>query len=136
MRFIDIDYEKRDGVARITINRPEVYNALRGRTTDEMVEATVVKRGEFAGADSFHKGEGTATIYSLPDGSRVLRMESFKVTNGPDLRVVLTPHADPAGRDDVHQTGYSDIGKLKGNIGSQNYPIVPYLLDFFVVQKR
>lgn len=39
MRFIDILYSKDDGVAWITINRPEVYNALRGTTTDEMVEA-------------------------------------------------------------------------------------------------
>ena len=39
MRFTDIHYTKNDGVARITINRPEVYNALRGKTTDEIVEA-------------------------------------------------------------------------------------------------
>ncbi len=39
MRFTDILYQKSDGVARITINRPEVYNALRGKTTDEMVVA-------------------------------------------------------------------------------------------------
>ena len=39
MQYTDILYEKNDGVARITINRPEVYNALRGKTTDEMVDA-------------------------------------------------------------------------------------------------
>ena len=39
MGFTDILYEKNDGIARITINRPEVYNALRGKTTDEMVLA-------------------------------------------------------------------------------------------------
>ena len=36
MKFIDIIYEKADGIAWLTINRPEVYNAIRGRTTDEM----------------------------------------------------------------------------------------------------
>ena len=36
MKFADILYKKKDSVARVTINRPEVYNALRGRTTDEM----------------------------------------------------------------------------------------------------
>ncbi|MDA1347528.1 MAG: enoyl-CoA hydratase-related protein [Chloroflexi bacterium] len=39
MRFVDIIYKKNDGVARVTINRPEVYNAKRGRTTDELSEA-------------------------------------------------------------------------------------------------
>ncbi len=39
MKFTDILYSKRDGVSRITINRPEVYNAIRGKTTDEMVVA-------------------------------------------------------------------------------------------------
>ena len=39
MKYVDILYSKSDGVARVTINRPEVYNAIRGRTTDEMSEA-------------------------------------------------------------------------------------------------
>ena len=41
MKFVDILYTKSDGIARITINRPEVYNAIRGLTTDEMSEALV-----------------------------------------------------------------------------------------------
>ena len=39
MSFTDILFDKKDGVAKVTINRPEVYNAIRGRTTDEMVVA-------------------------------------------------------------------------------------------------
>ena len=39
MVYSDILYRKADGVARITINRPEVYNAIRGKTTDEMAVA-------------------------------------------------------------------------------------------------
>ena len=88
----------------------------------EMPEATVIKTGQLKDADSFHKGSGTAKVFRLPDGSIVLRLESLKVTNGPDLHVVLTPHSDPDGRDDVHEEGYIDLGKLKGNIGNQNYP--------------
>ena len=41
MKFIDILYPKNDGIARVTINRPEVYNAIRGVTTAEMSEALV-----------------------------------------------------------------------------------------------
>ncbi len=37
--YKDITYEVRDGVARVTINRPEVYNAFRTQTVEELVEA-------------------------------------------------------------------------------------------------
>ena len=56
-------------------------------------------------------------------GGHLLRLEDFKVTNGPDLRVILSPAADPGSRDEVSASGYVELGKLKGNIGSQNYPI-------------
>src|SRR5574337_56624 len=38
-RFSDILYEKKEGVARLTLNRPEVYNAYSAETLREMVEA-------------------------------------------------------------------------------------------------
>lgn len=37
--YQDILYEVRDGVVRITINRPEVYNAFRVRTVEELISA-------------------------------------------------------------------------------------------------
>ena len=39
MAFEDILYEKRDGVATITINRPKVLNAFRAETVEEMLSA-------------------------------------------------------------------------------------------------
>ena len=39
MEFEDIIYEKKNGVATITINRPKVYNAFRGVTMEEMLKA-------------------------------------------------------------------------------------------------
>lgn len=39
MEFEDILYEKNDGVARVTINRPNRYNAFRSKTTDELNDA-------------------------------------------------------------------------------------------------
>lgn len=39
MNFQDIIYEKKDRVAKITINRPKVHNAFRGITIHEMIEA-------------------------------------------------------------------------------------------------
>jgi 2-ketocyclohexanecarboxyl-CoA hydrolase len=46
MTFTDILYEKKDGVAWITINRPEVRNAFRTRTVAELTEAFVDARWE------------------------------------------------------------------------------------------
>lgn len=39
MQFEDIVYQEHDGVARITIDRPKVYNAFRAKTVEEMIEA-------------------------------------------------------------------------------------------------
>src|SRR5258707_12739735 len=39
MTYQDILYEKRDGVATITINRPKVLNAFRAETVEEMLAA-------------------------------------------------------------------------------------------------
>lgn len=78
-----------------------------------------LRTGSFRDADSFHKGSGTATIYRSSDGMNLLRLEDFRVTNGPDLRVLLVPNPDPQGRGDVE--GYIELDKLKGNEGNQNY---------------
>ena len=37
--FTDVTYEVSDSIATITINRPDRYNALRGRTVDELLAA-------------------------------------------------------------------------------------------------
>ena len=98
--------------------------------------AVKVKVGNFRDQDAFHKGSGEATIFQSPDGSYLLRLENLDVTNGPDLRVILTPHRDPNRRDDVKTPGWFELGKLKGNKGNQNYPIpaeVDVAIQFSVV---
>jgi hypothetical protein len=76
---------------------------------------------------SFHKGahdtKGTATLYQLPDGTRVLRLAGFETSNGPDVRVLLVSAADPMDNDSVKNATRLELGKLKGNIGDQNYEI-------------
>jgi hypothetical protein len=72
--------------------------------------------GNFVGAgDGFHNTEGVAKIIQLADGTDILRSENFKATNGPDLYVYLS--TDKTNADIVN------LGRLKGNIGNQNYLI-------------
>ena len=93
-----------------------------------MSAAMVLSMGNFRDADSFHKGSGTATVYQLEDGSHVLRFEDFRVTNGPDLRVLLSKASDIADKGEFQQYEYVELDRLKGNIGNQNY-VIPADLD-------
>jgi Electron transfer DM13 len=55
-------------------------------------------------------------LYHQQDPYRdVLRLEDLIVTNGPDLYVYLST--------DKSASDFVDLGRLKANIGNQNYPI-------------
>jgi hypothetical protein len=72
--------------------------------------------GKFIGInDGIHNAEGVVKVIALDDGTSVLRLENFKATNGPDLYVYLA--TDKSASDIVN------LGRLKGNIGNQNYAI-------------
>jgi len=70
-----------------------------------------------------HPTEGTATIYRMGDGARVLRLTSFRTSNGPDVHVYMVAADDAKDVSTVEQAGFIDLGVLKGNIGDQNYVI-------------
>jgi len=115
------EVEVQMGVAA-AIDDPEVSEAMPAMSPSVAVNA-VKAAGNFRDADSFHKGSGNAIVYELAPGQRILRMEDFMVTNGPDLRVLLVNAPDPGSHSDLSDAGYIELGKLKGNIGSQNYDI-------------
>jgi hypothetical protein len=87
----------------------------------EIKQQHVISEGQFQ--SGVHETAGTATIYQLADGKRILRLTNFSTSNGPDVRVVLVPTKQLKNNEDVKNYKYIELGKLKGNKGDQNYEI-------------
>jgi len=94
---------------------------LAGTAQAQEKAAKVLAKGEIHNADK--TGSGTATIYELADGKRVLRLTNFSVENGPDLHVRLIKADDAKDTASVAKTDHVELGKLKGNKGDQNYDV-------------
>src|SRR5262249_60455543 len=92
-----------------------------GATQAQEKDAKVLAKGEFHNADN--AGKGTATIYQLADGKRVLRLSDFETDNGPDLHVRLIAADDAKDTASVAKAEYVEVAKLKGNKGAQNYEL-------------
>lgn len=111
----------------------EPWKLVIDRTVDEALPApqaavaagpVVLARGELIGHE--HASSGSVAVLGLPDGSRVLRLENLRTSDGPLLKVWLTDAPVIEGRDGwyVFDDGrHVDLGDLKGNIGSSNYPV-------------
>jgi len=72
-----------------------------------------------------HPTQGTATIYQIGGGSRVLRFTNFKITNGPNVHVYMVAADDAKDNASVRRAGFIDLGPIKGNVGDQNYTFGP-----------
>ena len=81
----------------------------------------VVAKGDFHNADK--AGKGTATVYEVADGKRVLRLSNFQTDNGPDLHVRLIAADDAKDTDSIKKAEFVELAKLKGNKGNQNYDL-------------
>ena len=85
-------------------------------TTTAGGEVSTAYAGTFVGVnDGVHNAEGQAKVIRLGDGSNFLRLEDFRSTNGPDLYVYLST--------DKSASDFVNLGRLKGNVGDQNYEI-------------
>jgi len=67
-----------------------------------------------------HDSKGTASVVRRARGGRVLTLAGFRTSNGPDLRVYLVAGKVNGNGDG---DGSVDLGRLKGNIGNQQYDI-------------
>lgn len=83
----------------------------------------VLAEGTFVSQE--HATSGTAQVLELEDGSRVLRVEGFATSDGPDVHVWLS--AATAGGDwHKYDDGrYVPLGEIKATDGNHNYAIPP-----------
>ncbi len=65
--FTDIKYQMSDGMAKITINRPELHNAFRPQTVIELIEAFSLARDNEEVGVIILTGEGTKAFCSGGD---------------------------------------------------------------------
>jgi|SRR4029077_20131760 len=103
---------------RLVVNR-RVDEAL--PTAQGGVAAQPLESGTFYSI--LHPTKGTATIFQMGDGTRVLRLTSFATSNGPDVHVYMVAADDAKDVATVQQAGFIDLGVIKGNIGDQNYTL-------------
>ena len=92
-----------------------------GTTQAQEQGPKVLAKGEFHKAEK--AGKGTATVYQIKDGKRVLRLTDFETENGPDLHVRLIAADDAKDTDSVKKAEFVELAKLKGNKGNQNYDL-------------
>ncbi|MGA8488938.1 MAG: DM13 domain-containing protein [Terriglobales bacterium] len=92
-------------------------------TTGTGSSAQALESGAFHSI--LHPTEGTATIYRLGDGDRLLRLTHFSTSNGPDVHVYMVAANDAKDAATVLRAGFIDLGTIKGNIGDQNYTLGP-----------
>lgn len=112
--------------------RPPAGQGSAERSTPGRLE--VVAAGRFVSHE--HTTTGRVRVLELDDGTRVLRIEGLATSNGPDLRVWLSDAEVVDGRAGwfVFDDGrHVDLGALRGNLGSQNYP-VPAQVDLDELQ--
>jgi len=89
---------------------------LPGMTPDR-----VIAQGSFYKVEV--RGEGTAKLYRLADGKRILRFENFQTGENTDLFVWLSEVAKPTTSEQAVRSPHVEIANLKSTLGSQNYEI-------------
>jgi hypothetical protein len=98
----------------------KVDEANPSATSSQSPTSRETHRGSFV--DRSHPASGDATV--ITDGTKTfLRFEDLRTDNGPDLFVYLSAGVTATSAAGVLDDDFVDLGKLKGNIGSQNYEL-------------
>ena len=108
--------------------RPEKL-LISSKVNEEFPEVTETGNPKIIYEGSFkpvaHDAEGTATIYDVDGGNRVMRFTDFEVSNGPDVHVYLVAADGPMDSKTVKESEVYELVSIKGNIGNQNYELGP-----------
>lgn len=92
--------------------------------TTASTEPVVVAEGSLITHE--HDTSGTVKLLRLPDDSLVVRVENLDTSDGPQLVVLMSdaPVVEGTAGWHVFEDGRNvDLGPLKGNKGSSNYPV-------------
>jgi hypothetical protein len=92
-----------------------------GPTTTAPPQPVVLAEGPFVSQE--HDTSGTARLLELPDGSRVLRLEGFSTSDGPDVHVWLSEATAGGDWHKADDGRYVPLGEIKATDGNHNYAI-------------
>jgi len=97
---------------RLVVNRrvDEAMPAARGSSSPQILAS-----GQFYSI--LHPTAGTATVYGMGDGSRVLRFTNFTTSNGPDVHVYMVAADDAKDSASVLRAGFIDFRDHQGQYG-------------------
>src|SRR5579864_4973176 len=105
---------------RLVVNRrvDEAMPAAQGSSSPQRLVS-----GQFYSI--LHPTAGTATVYRMGDGTRVLRFTGFITSNGPDVHAYMVAADDAKDNASMLRAGFIYLGTIKGNMGDQNYTLAP-----------
>ena len=96
--------------------RPE--RLVTNRRVDEPFPTINDSSTQILESGTFHSGthptEGTATIYRIENGSRVLRFTNFKTSNGPGVHIYMVAAEDARDDASVLNAAFVDLGIIRG----------------------
>jgi len=113
--YTDITYDKMDGIARVAFNRPEVRNAFRPETVNELYEALIDAREDSSIGVVLLTGNGPAK-----DGK-------YAFCSGGDQRI--RGDKGYVGKDGVQRLNILDVQKL---IRSMPKPVVALVAGYAI----
>ncbi len=126
----DTGYSIVTGAVRVAIEATGTWKAVVDQQVDTpldepllagMTPDRVVASGTFSKVEV--RGEGTAKLYRLADGKRILRFEDFQTAENTDLFVWLSEATTPATSAEAVGSPHVVLGNLKATLGNQNYEI-------------